>query len=100
MKPHLTFFKLDKREAGSRGVPHTGEDAGGFLAQAAELLLKEHEGKNKAWYYPAVIQLKYLAADAFEWGSCWSIGHNRSDRYLARARVLREEAEALAAELD
>ncbi len=96
------FFALTARHEGLRGVPHTGEDNGRALARAGELLLAEYESRNAqvAFYGPLVAQIYCLAADAYEKGAAWSIGHNRSDRYQAEARRLRQEAERLTVESD
>jgi hypothetical protein len=53
------------------------------------------------WYESdTTVQVLYLAAEAYEYGASASIGHNRSDRYLAAAAGLRRKAQELQAKID
>jgi len=102
MQPYHAYFTLARRHDDTRAVPATGEDNGAALAKAGELLLADYRSRNavEAYYGPLVAQIFMLAADAYEKGAAVSIGHNRSDRYHARAKELRREAEALCVEAD
>lgn len=91
-------FKLN-RERGI--VPNDGEQLAEDLTFAANALLSRTDefsapGSRKYNHGRAAILLS-LAADALEFGASASIGHNRADRYLARARELRARATAMTA---
>lgn len=89
------FFKLDRINP---IVPNTGEEVGEMLRKAAADKVTVMSPTAPAWFVENVCQLFYLAADAFDAGASASIGHNRAERYEARARACRAEADRLIAE--
>lgn len=89
------LFKLKTPEGGVS--PSTGEDAGRTLKMAADLFCesKELAGVNMSAYGVHAAQLYSLAADAYETGAAFSLGHNRSERYHAQARLCRAQVERM-----
>jgi hypothetical protein len=81
----------------SKVTPSCGEALGDMLAKAASLREGDYRCAQTSVEHwgNTVAQVYYLAAEAYEQGASASIGHNRSDRYLERAKELRGKAEAL-----
>lgn len=95
------LFKLAPATERKNLTPGSGEDLGGALAEfaAAREATRRDNPKALVMHWGSdVAQLYFLAAEAFEQGAAVSIGHNRSDRYEARARELRGKAAALVTE--
>jgi hypothetical protein len=92
-------FKLV--ENGESTAPNDGQELGDTLAKAADLLeadwVAKCGGLNR-WRARGIFEVLNLAADAFNTGASRSIGHNRADRYMAKAKELRARAEKLIAD--
>ena len=89
------------RPTGLEITPSCGEELGGTLARLAtaeEDRFRAIETASVAHWGSTVAQILYLAAEAFEAGAAASIGHKRSDRYMAAAAGHRIKAEGLEAE--
>jgi len=83
--------------------PGCGEDLGGALNRFAteeEARFRANPQAKVMYWASTVVQLLYLAAEAFEAGANASIGHGRSGRYDQAARDLRLRAVALADEAE
>lgn len=97
----MQTFKLENAVPYGQLCPASGEDLGANLRKAAVALETQRRGvetASVAHWGGDVAQLAYLAADAFDWASRVSIGHNRSARYDEEAERLRQYAAKLEAE--
>jgi len=88
-------FKLTRNREISPGC---GEDLGQTLARLAAMEMERHianPNAKVAHWGDGVAQLFHFAADAYEAGASVTIGHNRSDRYIAAAKQHRSMADEL-----
>lgn len=83
--------------------PSGGEELGAALAacaEARESSFREKPNSLVSFWGDTVAQIYFLAAEAYEQGASVTLGHNRTDRYMTRARELRAAAERLISEAD
>lgn len=94
------LFRLVRVGDAHSVTPSSGADLGTALAECATAKAAAHRANTAPIMHwgSTVAQIYFLAAEAFEQGAAVTMGHNRSDRYEARARELREAATSLLAE--